>query len=304
LTLPFLKARFSQDGARCEVKTNGIDLKLVGNAHPTVYQGLRRFHNADWSVPLELKRIESIMRQLKIPLIMFVCCLLVSCENNPPNPTDTSSVSSQDTRSAQPSSPRTSPGESPTVDTPKSTQSVQTQRISAKGIGVAQVGMRLGELKELLADQAEFQVKSPFMVDFDAIAIVQEGKPQYYILYPAGIPMSDDDIIEALVTDNPNYQTAEGVGPGTPLKQAEEVYGEATLTYSTVNESREYVKFAQHPSPDMTFRLGAANDDSLTGVYPSPQKEFNQTKEYKDTATIRFVEVYCGKDCPVQPLPN
>jgi hypothetical protein len=142
------------------------------------------------------------------------------------------------------------------------------------------------------------------MVDFDAIAIVQEGKPQYYILYPAGIPMSDDDIIEALVTDNPYYQTAEGVGPGTPLKQAEEVYGEATLTYHTVNESREYVKFAQHPSPDVTFRLGAANDDSLAGVYPSPQKEFNQTKEYKDTATIRFVEVYCGKDCPVQPLPN
>ena len=256
------------------------------------------------SVPLELKRVELIMRQLKIPLIMFVCCLLVSCENNPPNPTDTSPVSSPDAPSAQPSSPDTSPGESPTVDPPESTQSVQTQRISAKGIGVAQVGMTLGELKELLGDQAEFQVTSPFMVDFDAIAIVQEGKPQYYILYPAGIPMSDDDIIEALVTDNPNYQTAEGVEPGTPLKQAEEVYGEATLTYHTVNESREYVKFAQHPSPDMTFRLGAANDDSLAGVYPSPQKEFNQTKEYKDTATIRFVEVYCSKDCPVQPLPN
>lgn len=252
----------------------------------------------------EFKRVESIMRQLQIPLITLIFCLLVSCgENKSPN-ADTSSVSSQDTQSAEPSSPRISPGESPTVDSSKSAPSAQTQRISAKGIGVARVGMTLGELKELLADQAEFQVMSPFMVDFDAIAIVQEGKPQYYILYPAGIPMSDDDIIEALVTDNPNYQTAEGVGPGIPLKQAEEVYGEATLTYHTVNESREYVKFAQHPSPDMTFRLGAANDDSLAGVYPSPQKEFNQTKEYKDTATIRFVEVYCSKDCPVQPLPN
>ncbi|MEQ8963255.1 MAG: hypothetical protein RLP02_36005, partial [Coleofasciculus sp. C2-GNP5-27] len=116
-------------------------------------------------------------------------------------------MSSQDAPSVPPSSPRTSPGDRSPVDPSQSTHSAQTQRISAKGIGVEQVGMTLGELKKLLADQAEFRVTSPFMVNFDAIAIVQDGKPQYYILYPAGIPMSDDDIIEALVTDNPNYQT-------------------------------------------------------------------------------------------------
>ncbi|MEQ8537725.1 MAG: hypothetical protein RIB93_09710 [Coleofasciculus sp. D1-CHI-01] len=183
MILPSLKARFSPDGARCEVKTNGIDWYAGGQCPP---YGISRVA----TISQCLKRVELIMRQLKIPLIMFVCCLLVSCENNPPNPTDTSPVSSPDARSAQPSSPDTSPGESPTVDPSKSTQSAQTQRISAKGIGVAQVGMTLGELKELLGDQAEFQVTSPFMVDF------------------------------------------------------------------------------------------------------------------KDTATIRFVEVYCSKDCPVQPLPN
>ncbi|MBE9128628.1 hypothetical protein IQ257_01780 [Coleofasciculus sp. LEGE 07092] len=164
--------------------------------------------------------------------------------------------------------------------------------------------MTLGQLKKLLGDKAEFQVQSPFIVDFDAIAIIQGGKEQYYILYPAGAPMADTDIVEALVTDNPRYRTSEGVGAGTPLKKAETAYGDATLSYNLANESREYVKFAKQPSEDIAFRLGAGNDGSLAGIYTSPQKEFNETKQFKDTATIRLLEVYCGKNCPLPPLPG
>lgn len=247
------------------------------------------------------------MGQRNIPLITLIVCLLVSCSQNKPlNRTNPSSSQQTTTAPEAKSSAENSPDKRTRVDTPnpKSTQSVQPQQISAKGIGLAQVGMTLGELKKALAEQAEFKIESPFIVDFDAIAIVQKGQPQYYILYPAGIPMSDDDIIEALVTDNQNYQTADGVGPGILLKQAEVVYGEATLSYNTMNESREYVKFARQPSPDIAFRLGTGNDDSLAGIYPSPAKELNETKDYRDTATIRFVEVYCSEDCPVQPLPN
>lgn len=94
----------------------------------------------------------------------------------------------------------------------------KNQLISAEGIGSAKVGMTLGALKKALAGKAEFKVKSPFIVDFDAIAVIESGKEQYYILYPAGSPLADADVIEALVTDNPNYRTAEGVGPGTPIK--------------------------------------------------------------------------------------
>ncbi|HBB32593.1 MAG TPA: hypothetical protein DDZ80_30515 [Cyanobacteria bacterium UBA8803] len=163
--------------------------------------------------------------------------------------------------------------------------------------------MTLGQLKQLLKGKAEFKMKSPFMANYDAIAIVQGGKEQYYILYPTGAPMRDVDIIEALVTDNPNYQTPEGIGPGTPLKQAQAAYGEPNLSYHQANESREYVKFTKQPSKDIAFRLGAANDGSLAGIYPATQKEFNQTKEFKKTATIRFVEVYCGQNCPPPALP-
>ncbi|EDX77475.1 hypothetical protein MC7420_612 [Coleofasciculus chthonoplastes PCC 7420] len=38
------------------VKLNVTDLKRVGNAHPTVYQGFWRSHNAYFSaIPLKLK---------------------------------------------------------------------------------------------------------------------------------------------------------------------------------------------------------------------------------------------------------
>lgn len=214
----------------------------------------------------------------------------------PPQPTTSSPVT---TNIPQPQN--SSPNASPT--TPNSAVLTDSKIITSNSIGVAKVGMTLGELKQILKGKAEFQVKSGFMVDFDAIAIIQQGKTQYYILYPAGSPMRDIDLIEALVTDNPNYKTAEGISPGTSLQQAETVYGDATLSYNLAHESREYVKFLKQPSKDIAFRLGAGNDNSLAGIYSSPQKELNETKEFKKTATIRRVEVYCGANCPPQPLP-
>jgi hypothetical protein len=162
--------------------------------------------------------------------------------------------------------------------------------------------MKFGELKKRLAGKAEFQVKSPFIVDFDAIAITQGGKEQYFILYPAGTPLADSDVIEALVTDNPNYRTAQGVGPGTPIKQAEAVYGDATLSYNSLNESREYVKFANQSSKAIAFRSDAPQGQQLVGIYPSSKTEFKQTKEFDKTASIGLVEVYCRNNCPL-PSP-
>ena len=158
--------------------------------------------------------------------------------------------------------------------------------------------MTLGQLKKDLGSNAEFKVKSPFIVDFDAIAVSQSGKVQYYILYPSGQPLTDSGKIQALLTENPDYRTDKGVGPGTPLKQAEAAYGDATLSYNTALEGREYVSFANQPARNLSFRLGAAGDSSLAGIYPSSSGEFNQTKQYKENATIRSVMVDCrGQSC-------
>lgn len=198
--------------------------------------------------------------------------------------------------------PTASPTLSPTASQQLSSPASKAFTISAEGIGPARVGMRLGELKKLLEGKAEFKVKSPFMVDFDAIAVSQSGIDQYYILYPAGTPLSDADVIEALVTDNPNYRTAQGIGPGTPIKQAEAVYGDATLSYNLLDESREYVTFAKQPSKAIFFRAQAPSGQQFAGIYPSSKAELKNTKEFQKTAAIARVGVICGKNCPL-PSP-
>ncbi len=209
----------------------------------------------------------------------------------PSSPPASSPVTSKPTEVSQPSSATISKQLSP----PASADFT----ISANGIGAARVGMTLGQLKQLLAGKAEFTVKSPFIVDFDAIALSQGGKDQFYILYPAGSPLADSDIIEALVTDNPNYRTAQGVGPGTLIEQAEAVYGDATLSYNTALESREYVKFAKDSSDAIAFRIKPSQEQALVGIYPSSNTELKQTKEFQKMATIGFVEVYCRQNCPL-----
>lgn len=263
------------------------------------------------------------MKNLRIAIAISFLLALLGCNGATTSSTPETSLPSVSTNTPQASQP--SPGVSPTVGTsPVSTNTPATentspgkgstaaiatstvpgknQLISSDGIGAAKVGMTFGELKKALAGKAQFQVKSPFIVDFDAIAVSQGGEDQFYILYPTGTPLKDTDVIEALVTNNPKYRTPEGIGPGTPVTKAEAAYGEATLSYNTMNESREYVKFTKQPAQNISFRLGAANDSSLAGIYPSAQSEYNQTQKFKPTASIGFVEVYCDRDCPL-PSP-
>ena len=222
-----------------------------------------------------------------------------------PSASPTSSQPAQVTPTSSPESVRpveASPA-SPEIPSAKlSPPASNAYRISAEGIGSAKVGMSVGQLKKSLAGKAQFQVKSPFIVDFDAIAVVQGGKEQYYILYPAGTPLADSDVIEAIVTDNPNYRTAQGVGPGTAIAQAEAVYGQATVSHNTLNESREYVKFANPPSDDIAFRTQAPAGKPLVGIYSSSNNELKETKKFEKAAAIGLVEVYCRQNCPL-PSP-
>lgn len=219
--------------------------------------------------------------------------VLMGCNAPPPPslPESSPSPSSSITSSSVPQSPTAS-------STPleqKAPSAAQT--ISAQGIGAAKLGMSFGDLKDLLGTDAEFTVQSPFMVDFDAIAVSQAGKVQYYILYPAGTTLADSNLIKALLTNNPNYRTAEGIGPGTLIQKAEEVYGDASLSHNTSNESREYIKFSNQPAQNIHFR--PAIGQGFAGTYSSPSQEYNETKEFRSNALINSIEVVCPpKNCP------
>lgn len=192
-----------------------------------------------------------------------------------------------------------SPTASVTPETKQTSSSIQKKEeppiadnflISEEGIGFAKLGMTLQQLKQKLGTEAKFEVVSPFMVDWDAIAVYQTGTVQYYILYPSGTTLSNSEKIELLLTDNPNYRTVEGVGTGTSLIQAEAIYGKAILSYNTQNESREQARFTNYSPQNIIFQP-TVSSRSFAGIYPSPSGEYNETKNFHDSAIIRSVFV-------------
>jgi hypothetical protein len=211
-----------------------------------------------------------------------------------PSPTVTSTsgkTSPSPTATSTPGEASPSPSKSPISAAPNNTGDA-SQLISPQGIGDLRLGMTYGELKQKLGSQATFEAKSPFIVDFDAIAVDQDSKTIYYILYPAGTAFSNSSKIAAVLTENPDYRTDKGIGPGSKIKDAEAAYGKASLSYNTANESREYVKFADYEPRNVYFRP-SANAQPFAGVYTSPTQEFNKTNQFHNDAVIKSVQIIC-----------
>jgi hypothetical protein len=169
------------------------------------------------------------------------------------------------------------------------------QQITPVGIGAAKIGMTFKDLKQQVGDSVQFPVKTSFIDGFDAIAVTKAGTVQYYIPYPAGTQFTDEDRIQHLMTDNPNYRTEQGVGPGTTIKQATSVYGSATLSLSKENESREFISFTQHPN-GLAFRPKAVEKQSFAGDYPESNEEYLKTQKYDAKAAIGQITVSCVDD--------
>jgi hypothetical protein len=169
------------------------------------------------------------------------------------------------------------------------------QQITPVGIGAAKIGMTFKELKATIGSEFEFPVKTSFIEGFDAIAVTKSGAVQYYIPYPTGTQFTDADRIQHLMTDNPNYRTQQGVGPGTPIGQAASVYGGATLSLSKENESREFINFNQHPD-GLAFRPKPIGTRSFAGDYPESNDDYLKTQKYDRRAAIGQITVSCPED--------
>lgn len=210
-----------------------------------------------------------------------------------PDAGTTPEADSSNTETVEPETDSPSPSDDTLDD--ESDASDAATRISADGIGLAQLGMTYGDLKQALGDGTEYTVESPFIVDFDAIAVRQNDEVQFYILYLASETFSDTDVIQGLMTTNPDYQTEAGVGVGTSIQVAEAAYGDATLSYNLANESREYVRFENQPSKNISFGTygGGSAATERVGLYSSPAAEYNETQDYVEGATIQTVLVIC-----------
>ncbi len=225
-------------------------------------------------------------RQCKLVLVSLLVTL-TAC--NQPSKNNTGETSPSPTTTPGEASP--SPTKSPVSAAPSTTVEAD-KLISPQGIGDLRLGMTYGELKQKLGSNTTFEVKSPFMVDFDAIAVNKEDKTLYHILYPAGTTFSNSSMVTTVLTESPEFRTDKGVGAGTKIKDAEAAYGKATLSYNTSTESRESVRFADYKPRNVYFRP-AANAQTFAGVYSSPPQEFNKTNQFHDDAVIKSVQIIC-----------
>ncbi|MEM9539621.1 MAG: hypothetical protein AAGA60_08925 [Cyanobacteria bacterium P01_E01_bin.42] len=170
--------------------------------------------------------------------------------------------------------------------------------ISSEGIGKVKFGMTWGEVKAVLGPEVEYVLESPYIVDFDAIAVRQNGEVLFDILHPAGQPPQDDDLITSLQTNNSAFQTREGIRPGMTIQDAEKIYGEATLFVSEI-ELRESVRFAEQGEKYFHFGTlggGRTNTDSYAGIYQNPNSVPRETQEYREDTAIQFISVTCNLD--------
>ena len=179
--------------------------------------------------------------------------------------------------------------------------------VSADGIGLAKLGMTLGELKRISARNTEFKQISSFAPHFNAIAVSKESLVQYYILYKADsedaankfVP-SNNDSIAMLITNNYNYQTQEGIKVGMPIKEAENVYGDAMLAYNTDGESVEYITFNDYEAPNIKFTASyfklISDGLGFAGIYPEYPGAAYTTDKYQSDAAIAAIEVSCSEN--------
>ena len=157
--------------------------------------------------------------------------------------------------------------------------------VTETGIGKAQIGMTYGKLKAVLGKRVGFQ-DVDLGIGMKAKGVFVKGRIQYYILYPSFKSLEPTDVISVLATNNPRYKTAEGIGPGIPIKDAEKHYGPATLTYQRTNSREELIHFKNKPQT-----LWFARYENIKAGQYKTEKPFNITRQYREDALIEFIGV-------------
>jgi hypothetical protein len=187
------------------------------------------------------------------------------------------------------------------LNTAPAKKSVPAQTIADGGIGVAKVGMTLAELKKNLKNSARFETQTNFLPGYNALAVRQQGKVQFYIPYPQNKKLSENDQIKLLVTDNPIYKTAEGVAAGMSIKKATTVYGDAQLGYNPKASVEEIAVFANQPG-ELRFLTSGAEAGGRAGIYAAKQSKEQQgfvTNKYGTNGRIKRITVVCPENiCP------
>jgi uncharacterized protein YecT (DUF1311 family) len=150
--------------------------------------------------------------------------------------------------------------------------------------------MTLEKVRGLLGPDQSLTPQPNLLVDWDGMVLKEKETPLIYLLYPAGTVITDNSTVGLLMVVDPRYTTPEGIGPGSPIAAAEAVYGQATLSYNTDNEMREYVRFAQSPSY-LSFRTEGTPDQWVGRYSGSADGSYYETQEFDPEGKIQSILV-------------
>lgn len=193
----------------------------------------------------------------------------------------------------------TSPTESPSPTAAASPIVQNTQRaederlLTPQQIGRARLGMSVREVKQLFP-AADFALVT--LPDIPSIvAVKQRGGEE--LLYFATEGMGDaramprdDERVSQLVTKSPQFRTAAGVGPSSPLEDAAKAYGAVTLYYSP---DVEYAKFGA--AEEFGFWVKPPLGQKSAGIYDAAAGEssdgFARTTRFRPGSKISYVSI-------------
>ena len=164
--------------------------------------------------------------------------------------------------------------------------------------------MTLGQLKKIVDRNTEFNLVSTFANEQNAIAVSKQGLIQDYILFDADsneakLNPTDNILITSLVTNNYNYQTEQGVKIGMPIKEAENILGNAILSHN-INGTGEYIAFKNYDLDTIQFWASSSksisNGLSVSGIYTQYPSVAYTTDKYNEDAAIAAIKVSCQKN--------
>ncbi|OKH10803.1 DUF1176 domain-containing protein [[Limnothrix rosea] IAM M-220] len=162
--------------------------------------------------------------------------------------------------------------------------------ITADGVGTAKLGMTLAEFRATMLPDMTLE---PTVLGVDmpeGLRLSWYGEVQYDLGFDS-FPITESSKINVIAVRNPSFKTAQGIGAGTPLTMAIAKYGTATLSYSTENEMREAITFANGFFADAPDRMVWIRSNQWTvtdfaGIYPESDSSYKETQQYHDHAAI------------------
>lgn len=175
-----------------------------------------------------------------------------------------------------------------------SAQPANDRLITETTMGDAIVGSTASQLEAQLGPDYDVAPATTF-VDTEGVEVTFDGVRQFLAFHVAG----EGPELTFLATDNPEYQLANGIGPGTSIADAAAILGAPTVSFNTESESREFVTFADAGDTRIQFQVVGPDGSETAGEYAESGSSFNESTDIKEGATIQRIWVSCSADgCP------